>query len=109
MDWSKLPWDQGLAVVFALVLLKMLYDLVYKKIPRGFRDLRRGIRFQRIELTKKMQENTEAIDLLREEVINLEDMQLEQAESRKDRDTQSERTRLKRKRPRRKTRPDESR
>jgi hypothetical protein len=81
MDWNHLPWDQGLATVFGLVLLKMLYDLVYKKIPRGLRAIRQALRYQREQLGKKMDQNTEAIDLLREEVINLEDMQLEQSQA----------------------------
>lgn len=84
MEWEKLLLEHGLATFFAVILLKMLYDLVYKKIPRGFRELRKSLRLQRIQLTKKLEENTEAIDLLREEVINLEDMQMEQAKMKED-------------------------
>lgn len=93
MDWAEIAKTQGLTALFAIVTLKMLYDLVYKKIPRGFRELRKSIRLQRIELTKKMDENTEAIDLLREEVINLEDLQMDQAK-----DKEPDKPRLARKR-----------
>lgn len=78
MEWSKIPWEQGLGTVFALILLKMLYDLVYKIMPRGMRLLRRGIVRMRLDLTKRLEQNTEAVDLLRDEVINLEDLMMEQ-------------------------------
>ena len=40
MDFEKLPWRDGVAAVLAIVLLKMLWDAVYRKIPAGFRGVR---------------------------------------------------------------------
>lgn len=77
MDWNQLPWDKGIGTLFGVILLKMVFDLVYKKIPRGFRQLRQSNAVQSKQLENKIVENTEAIDLLREEVVNLEDMQLD--------------------------------
>lgn len=96
MDWSKVPWEQGLGSVFGLILLKMLYDLVYKIMPRGMRLLRRGIIRMRVDLSKRLDEQTEALDLLREEVINLEDLMNEQAEAKLHKKPLAERPRRRR-------------
>lgn len=40
MDFKDLPWREGLGAVFSMVLLKMLWDVVYRKVPRGFRSIK---------------------------------------------------------------------
>lgn len=46
MDATNLPWDKGIAFVFACFLLKMLYDAVYVKIPDGFRRVSSELQVQ---------------------------------------------------------------
>jgi F0F1-type ATP synthase membrane subunit b/b' len=46
MDAANLPWDKGIAFVFAVFLLKMLYDAVYVKIPDGFQHVSSELQVQ---------------------------------------------------------------
>lgn len=73
MDWNQIPWDKGLGVAFALVLLKILFDAVYKKIPRGFRSVKNEVRQQTQVFLKQ---HSEAIDVIKaqgETIARLED------------------------------------
>lgn len=57
MDLEKLPWDKGIAAILAVVLIKIMWDCVYRKIPIGFRRLRRSVDLQ----TRIMQERTDEL------------------------------------------------
>lgn len=56
MDAFKEYMGQGVAFVFACAMLKILFDAVYKKIPRGFRRLRNEVRHQTALLLSKHDE-----------------------------------------------------
>lgn len=43
MDFQNVPWDKGIEFVLAVVLLKFLFDAVYRKIPRGLRRLNASV------------------------------------------------------------------
>jgi hypothetical protein len=73
MDFKDLPWREGLGAVFSMVLLKMLWDVVYKKVPRGFRSIKILLARQEAEAIKRhaqhvdlMKEQTDAVTKLRE-------------------------------------------
>lgn len=73
MNWESIPWDKGVGLIFALVLLKMLFDAVYKKIPRGFRSVRNEVRQQTAVFLKQ---HSEAIDVIKQQgetIARLED------------------------------------
>lgn len=43
MELQHVPWKEGVTAVFAAVLLKILYDCVYVKLPMGFRSVRKTL------------------------------------------------------------------
>lgn len=53
MDVANLPWEKGVSVVFAMLLLKILWDCVYRKIPRGFKSLKASVDTQTTILSQR--------------------------------------------------------
>ncbi len=77
MNWNDFPWKDGVSTVLACILLKILWDLAYRKIPRGMR----GLRVTLDKAVEKMQENhSEA----------MAELQAQQAASQKVLQTQAE-------------------
>lgn len=72
MDVANLPWDKGVEVVFAVTVLKMLYDVVYKKVPRGFRELRGSLTRLEAAVMEVHQDHEEAMEALRACIARLE-------------------------------------
>lgn len=52
MDPSALPWEKGIAAVFATALLIIFIDVAYRKLPRGFSKIRMELRHQTIRLSR---------------------------------------------------------
>ena len=78
MDPSTLPWEKGIAAVFATALLIIFIDLTYRKIPTGMRRLRRELRLQTKLLAQKHDEgmaklNAQAVSmaLVHKDVVEL--------------------------------------
>lgn len=52
MDPQSLPWEKGIAAVFATALLVIFIDVAYRKLPRGFSKIRLELRHQTIRLSR---------------------------------------------------------
>lgn len=71
MDPANLPWEKGTGVVLAVALLAILIDCVYRKIPRGFRLVRRSVDKTTHVLVKRHEEGMVAIREMHEKMAAL--------------------------------------
>lgn len=68
MEWEKFVWTWGPAAPVIILLGKVLWDLVYKTIPRGFREIRRAMESFEKSATRRHNEHMEAMRVLRDEI-----------------------------------------
>lgn len=57
MDVIQLAKEQGLAFVFAVILLKFLYDAIYVRLPRGFTMVHQELTSQRQRADQRHEEH----------------------------------------------------
>jgi hypothetical protein len=73
MDWEKFAQTWGPAIPITMVLTKMLYDIIYKIVPDGFRSMRRTARRHAEEAKARHAEHMEALNMVIDELALHED------------------------------------
>lgn len=72
MGLDTLPWRDGVAAVLAVVLLKMLWDAVYRKIPLGFKSVRRLLELQTSNAEKRHDQHLEKMTAVEDAIKHLQ-------------------------------------
>lgn len=72
MEINNFPWREGGGAVLAGLLLKMLWDAVYRKIPQGFRTVRKLFETQAENAAERHDEHIAKLNALEDAIKHLQ-------------------------------------